>query len=199
MATARPLREVFGDLAGGQSAAADPAELLAAHGHADLSEDLVAEAVVNFADTAPVEVAEHLAPFVRAHSGMLPPDEALAAGDWLSLLATAPTEADTWEPEVAEVSEVSEVSPAEEPVEDPFDLDFGGGATDPGTATAADEADEPLDGHETPDEPLWFARETPAFDESPAPDELPAPDASPAIDEAAADADRAAGLDELDG
>ncbi len=38
--------------------------------------DLVAEAVVNYADTAPVEVAEHLAPFVTANSGVPALDQA---------------------------------------------------------------------------------------------------------------------------
>ena len=38
---------------------ADPAEVLRASGHADLPDGLVAEAVVSYADTAPIEVAEH--------------------------------------------------------------------------------------------------------------------------------------------
>jgi hypothetical protein len=94
---ARPLREVFDELAGEPSAAgpaADPAGVLAGSGHGDLPGHLVAEAIVSYADTAPVEVAAHLAPFVTAHSAVPrdgsglaePPD--LAAG--LDLLATAP-------------------------------------------------------------------------------------------------------------
>ena len=93
----RPLREVFDELAGEPSAAgpaADPAGVLAGSGHGDLPGHLVAEAIVSYADTAPVEVAAHLAPFVTAHSAVPrdgsglaePPD--LAAG--LDLLATAP-------------------------------------------------------------------------------------------------------------
>ena len=42
--------------------------VLRASGHADLPDGLVAEAVVSYADTAPIEVAEHLSPFVMANS-----------------------------------------------------------------------------------------------------------------------------------
>jgi hypothetical protein len=122
MTEARPLREVFADLADSADSAgyqgADPAELLAAHGHPGLPEELVAEAVVSYADTAPAEVAEHLAPFVTAHSA-IPVDE---PGDtpWFELMSTAP------EPEPPDLD-----SPLEtlEFGEDPgLDLDFGAGA-----------------------------------------------------------------------
>ncbi|HEX2356925.1 MAG TPA: hypothetical protein VHI50_10760 [Micromonosporaceae bacterium] len=147
MATARPLRDVFGELAGGTasdepageepagSPGAEPAELLAAHGHADLPADLVAEAVVNFADTAPVEVAEHLAAFVRAHSGVPDAGDTTDAGDWFELLTTVPAGAG---PEWAEVAE------ADPALEDPFDLDFGGGAPEQTAASALDPAEESL-------------------------------------------------------
>ncbi|GAA0445875.1 hypothetical protein Aca07nite_03870 [Actinoplanes capillaceus] len=93
-----PLRDVFAGLAGPGSA---PGDFLR-----ELPEELVAEAVVSYADTAPVEVAEHLASFVSAHSAV----GAETAGElgWLDLLTTAPVEAGT---------EIDET-----------DLDFGTGA-----------------------------------------------------------------------
>ncbi len=104
MPPARPLRDVFADLTGGSSAPGDSQEeLLAAAGHPDLPGELAAEAVVNFADTAPVEVAEHLAQFVMAHSPV-PLDPALRAdldpaagvdpGGWLDAFAGAPVSID---------------------------------------------------------------------------------------------------------
>ncbi|HEX6871028.1 MAG TPA: hypothetical protein VF163_08020 [Micromonosporaceae bacterium] len=100
MVAARPLRDVFTELTGADGGhATSPAEVLAASGHADLPEDLVAEAVVSFADTAPVEVAEHLAPYVQAHSPvpLVAEDAAAAAagtdaepGGWLDALTAAP-------------------------------------------------------------------------------------------------------------
>src|ERR687890_805827 len=91
MASARPLRDVFADLTGGEYTADDPDALLRDHGHA-LPDDLVAEAVVSFADTAPAEVAEHLAPYVMTHSAV---GADPVAGDepsvgWLDLLGSAP-------------------------------------------------------------------------------------------------------------
>jgi hypothetical protein len=84
MADVRPLREVLTDLVGDAGARLDGAgAYLAEHGHADLPPELVAEAVVNFADTAPPEVAEQLAPFVTAHTAG---DE---GGDWFDLLTSA--------------------------------------------------------------------------------------------------------------
>jgi len=92
MASARPLRDVFADLVGAPGAADDPAALLRDHGHPGLPEELVAEAVVSYADTAPVEVAERLAPYVTAHSAVgadpVPGDE--PAAGWLDLLGAAP-------------------------------------------------------------------------------------------------------------
>jgi hypothetical protein len=90
MAAARPLKDVFAELTGDDAGRPDAA--LAAGGHGDLPADLVAEAVVSYADTAPVEVAEHLSPFVMAHSGVPMDDDAAVDGaaEWADLLATAP-------------------------------------------------------------------------------------------------------------
>ena len=92
MASARPLRDVFADLVGARGAVGDPAAVLSEHGHPGLPADLVAEAVVSYADTAPVEVAEQLAPWVMRHSA---PGAGPVTGDepgagWLELLGTAP-------------------------------------------------------------------------------------------------------------
>jgi hypothetical protein len=90
MASARPLRDVFADLTGAPGAD-DPAALLRDHGHPGLPDELVAEAVVSYADTAPVEVAEHLAPYVTAHSVVgADPATGNENPDWLDLLGTAP-------------------------------------------------------------------------------------------------------------
>jgi hypothetical protein len=98
MPPARPLRDVFADLTGdGAAVDARPDDLLRAQGHDDLGADLVAEAVVSYADTAPPEVAEHLAPFVMAHSPVPPLDHDAAGAQppgWVDLLASAPAGAD---------------------------------------------------------------------------------------------------------
>jgi hypothetical protein len=91
MDATQPLRDVFAGLAGA-GGAGEPATVLAANGHEDLPDGLIAEAVVNYADTAPVEVAEHLAPFVRAHSAV--PGAADAAPSWLAAVGSAPTNVD---------------------------------------------------------------------------------------------------------
>lgn len=105
----RPLRVVFDELAtGGAESGSDPAEVLRASGHADLPDGLVAEAVVSYADTAPIGVAEHLAPYVMAHSPVpvLPPDSDATSADasgangddgglsWYEALATTPAPSD---------------------------------------------------------------------------------------------------------
>jgi hypothetical protein len=170
MAEVRPLREVFDELAGGAASGApsgdsatDPAELLAAHGHPGLPEDLVAEAVVNFADTAPAAIAEHLAPFVRAHSGVTDAGDATDAGDWFALLTTAPTadaEAAAGPGADADAGfavDDTEVGPddaavgAGAGVEDPFHLDFGGGATEPAAETGPDRTEPAWDDADGPD------------------------------------------------
>lgn len=93
MTSGRPLHELLADLVGDADAArahGDPETYLAAGGHPDLPPDLVAEAVVSYADTAPVDVAEHLAPYVTTHSAV--PTAEPAAEDWFGLITTAPAE-----------------------------------------------------------------------------------------------------------
>jgi hypothetical protein len=91
MDATQPLRDVFAGLAG-TGDAGEPATVLAASGHDDLPDGLIAEAVVSYADTAPVEVAEHLAPFVRAHSAV--PGPATDPPSWLTAVGTAPVDVD---------------------------------------------------------------------------------------------------------
>jgi hypothetical protein len=153
MPPARPLRDVFTDLVGDAGAAGvpagDPGQVLAEAGHPDLPPGLVAEAVVSYADSAPPAVAEHLAPFVIAHSPIpvaADEPEPDPAG-WLDLLATAPdggagidVAAETGpapddladpgnmpdEPNPAVPAHPADGSAALGP--DPFDMDFGHGA-----------------------------------------------------------------------
>jgi hypothetical protein len=143
MNTPRPLREVLGGQA--DRLAEDRHAALAEAGHPDLPDALVAEAVVSFADTAPHQVAEHLAPFVTAHSAVRLGEPAGADADLshgLHLLATAPTapsDADDADAADADPDDLDAAgSTGAGPTRDPLDdLDFGGGA-------AADE-DRPLD------------------------------------------------------
>ena len=89
MEPVRPLRELFSLLSDSRSdAVADdspvhPQDLLDVHGYGDLPPELLAEAIVSFAGTAPVEVAEHLASFVTEHSGIPGWDDGGALGDAL--------------------------------------------------------------------------------------------------------------------
>lgn len=106
---ARSLHEVFQTLAGDP----DPDAVLAAAGHAGLPADLLTEAIVSFADTAPPEVAEHLSPVVLGASS----DPGLG----LELLTSAPQV--TWDDELdtgEEPTWADEGPPLEE-------LDFGAG------------------------------------------------------------------------
>lgn len=177
MQPARPLRDVFDEVARGDLGA-DPADTLAASGHGDLPDQLVSEAIVSYADTAPIEVAEHLSPFVKLHSAV-PADDAgaaadLPAGDGLDLLASAP------EPIVADdggdldlpepaAGEGGLMPGAGEPsYEDELDFGFGSGAGEPGIeATPPIEdidgvpvepgpTDEPVAPVESPAEPAAF-------------------------------------------
>jgi hypothetical protein len=66
----RPLQQVFAELPGSGT---DPAAALEAAGYADLPGELITEAILSYAQAAPLEVAEHLAPFVVAN-GPIPPD-----------------------------------------------------------------------------------------------------------------------------
>jgi hypothetical protein len=159
MASARPLHEVLGDLVGDGSAAhahGDPEAYLAANGHPDLPPDLVAEAVVSYADTAPVDVAEHLAPYVTTHSAV-PADEP-PTDDWFGLITTAPTDDLDTDPDIDDFSDDGsapdhDAGPA---------LDFGTGSVDDLDASADDEADDSDDDSEdtsgSPDDgqtPAW--------------------------------------------
>lgn len=138
MEPARPLREVFADLIHDDSArnayAADPDGFLGAYGHTGLSIGQVTEAIVNFADTASPAVAEHLAPFVMAHS-VVPVDAAETSADpaiGLDLLAVAPNELDLGDVPVDLDDDVPVgVIDAHEPPSSPeptVDLGFGSGA-----------------------------------------------------------------------
>jgi len=149
MAQARPLYDILAGLTGEDVAGAAPGEALRAAGH-DLPDALIAEAIVSFAGTAPVEVAEHLAPFVTAHGPVPPADPAATApelADGLALLASAPTpdladlEAEAALPGSAGAG-AGDAEGASELSADPFDLDFGGGDTgegDPGGAAVVPE------------------------------------------------------------
>ncbi|MEV0713124.1 hypothetical protein [Asanoa sp. NPDC050611] len=174
---ARPLKDVLTDLVGDPSAAAGA---LAGAGH-DLPPDLVAEAVVSFAGTAPAEVAEHLAPFVTAHSGVPAESAPAEPADWAELLATAPVEPD---------AELDDAAPlvAPEPADAGLDeLDFGAGddtTTGPGpdldldADPGGDLDDEPVavgGGPDYQDEPAAFdgrAEEFDAVDEDEDADDL---------------------------
>lgn len=181
MDAARPLRDVFADLASDDAARqtyrADPDGFLAANGHGDLPADLVAEAVVSYADLAPLETAEHLAPVVMAHSAVpfdgadgIPEDlHGLGASDdvtvatpdplaALDLLATAPAPADQGETagigdeDAAELADVDATEPAyaTEPA-DTTELDDRFGEGDPGLLDHLDDDAAPA-GFDDPDE-----------------------------------------------
>jgi hypothetical protein len=146
MEPARPLRDVFADLVTDEDVrrahAADPDGFLQAHGHTELPGQLVTEAIVNYADTAPAEVAEHLAPFVMAHSPVPVDDGGTVTDadpiDGLQLLATAPAEQYLDEladhsPDAPDGAELAghqhgaDLAAADAGTHDPFDLDFGHG------------------------------------------------------------------------
>jgi hypothetical protein len=147
MTGVRPLKDVFADLLGGDGGGRpDPGAALAAGGHPDLPPELVAEAVVSYADTAPVEVAEHLAPYVTQASGVptVDPDSAAPEPDLRTLgdlLASAPTgpDVDLAEPPGYELDDLDPgtfagIVPPLGQLDDPAALDFGGGASEPGAA-----------------------------------------------------------------
>lgn len=192
MTQGRPLHTVFKELlhddVARQAYAADPGGLLGSAGHSELPDDLLAEAIVSFADTAPPEVAEHLAPFVMAHSAVpLDDAEPPAATSGLELLAQAPAE-------VADVSGVDDLDAvldgtqgAAEPAlldsGTPLDaLDFGTGASDiayPASDLPAMPADaEPAVEGPTEDafDEIGSAEDLPPSVVAPEPDEIPAED-----------------------
>lgn len=94
MQPARPLHDLLTDLVGAGDAAG-PADVLAANGHADLPDELVAEAVGSFADTSPIEVAEHLSTYVMANSPVPQPDAPpVDLASWLDVVTSAPASSD---------------------------------------------------------------------------------------------------------
>jgi hypothetical protein len=119
MESARPLRDVFADLAGHEGAAqdaSDPRAFLAEH--QALPDDLLVTAMGSYAGTAPAEVAEHLTPIVTSSSMMTTEnghDAGVGAVNGLNLLASAPV--GTWDGEVPLEHE------AEDATADATDLD----------------------------------------------------------------------------
>lgn len=165
------LSELLNDDAARQAHAADPAGFLENAGHTELSDELVAEAIVSFADTAAPGVAEHLAPFVMAHGPVSHTTETgeasgLTAIDGLALIADAPpagadADHDGEGIDVAATPVPSATDPAD--LQDPAaaldELDFGTGAeatTPPaGPETVSNVPEAPLnDGFAAPDSAL---------------------------------------------
>jgi hypothetical protein len=151
MDTTRPLHDVFSGLAG-TAGGAEPADVLRANGHEALPDGLVAEAVVTYADTAPIEVAEHLSAYVAAHSPVPRTDAGIEAPSWLDALATAPAGVDIpGDPDpggdldagvadpAAAWSAPAGAAAAEDDFDDADGAGFGAGAEGPAT-DAADEA-----------------------------------------------------------
>ena len=99
MDRSQTLREVFDRLAAGEPATVP----------ADLEPGLVSHALRDYADTAPIEVAEHLEPFTSTVGGA----DAIAPDAGLDLLATAPA------------PPVEELAPAEGAAVDPVNSAVG--------------------------------------------------------------------------
>jgi hypothetical protein len=144
MERARPLRDVFSDLVGTDTDHAGPAEVLRAGGHPDLPDTLVAEAVGSYADTAPIEVAEHLSPYVMAHSPVPQVDAPeVDPAAWFDAVATAPA-ADLG-PDLGGLDDLADVAHLAGPSDAPagpggdhgHDLAFGHGSA-PGADLAGD-------------------------------------------------------------
>jgi hypothetical protein len=144
MDTARPLRDVFADLTGAGDAAG-PAELLRDSGHPDLPDELVAEAVGSFADTAPIEVAEHLSPYVMAGSAVPLPDTTDAApAGWYEAVSTAPTMA----ADPADLDALTPPGPTHVDAAAPLTMDFGHGGVDAAPDAVDDHGDAGTDHHD---------------------------------------------------
>jgi len=148
---ARSLHEVFQTLAGDP----DPDAVLTAAGHAGLPADLLTEAIVNFADTAPPEVAEHLSPVVLGASS--------DAGLGLDLLTSAPQV--TWDDDGLDAVDEPAWTAADDPALD--ELDFGAGGDE---LDALDDAD----GHLPGDAPDDLPDADDLADD--VPDDVPVPD-----------------------
>lgn len=182
MAPARPLHELLAGLTGDPARApVDREAYLADNGHPDLPDDLVAEAVVSYADTAPVDVAEHLAPFVTTHSGV-PTDEP-PAEDWFDLLTGAPAEPPPIdldpEPDTADPPDATALPDDPGPA-----LDFGIGAPEatPEPSTMDEPAEPPATeeppptDHDPTPAPTWPDLEPEPVDLDPDLDDTPDPD-----------------------
>lgn len=138
MAGAHPLHDLLAGLADGtvDPHGGDLVATLREGGHPDLPDGAVAEAIVSYADTAALEVAEHLAPFVMGHSAVPldpPPGTAMEVRDGLELVATAPPAeplADPLdEPVLADGGAALDPTTLDPTTDrDPGDLDFGTGA-----------------------------------------------------------------------
>ncbi len=130
------LREVFDALVGEPHP--DPGGLVRDHGF-DLSEAAATDALVNYAHSAPVEVAAHLQGFVTAHS-QVPGEEEVAgpptAGDGLALLGTAPVALGH---DPAELDEQQAVTGVEAGEAGGDGWDFGAGRAAPADETAGPE------------------------------------------------------------
>jgi hypothetical protein len=144
MESARPLRDVFADLAGhdDDSGGSDPRAFLAEHD--GLPDDLLVTAIGSYAGTAPAEIAEHLAPIAAATA----PDAGLTDGHpgadalgGLNLLASAPVGA--WEGEVPLEHDV----PVTEVAEPDQGLDHFGDLDDLSNADSLDDGFHHLDTH----------------------------------------------------
>lgn len=121
MDQARPLRDVFDRLVAQEHGAAGG---LVGSGHDDLDATMLADALVGYSDTVPVEVAEHLEHFVTAVTTHQAPDPTIG----LDLLTTAPAVADdTLADEPPD--DLAPADPATDP-EPPDDLGFGTGTTE---------------------------------------------------------------------
>lgn len=144
MAPARSLHEIIAGLTGDAGTPGDLAAVLHAGGHPDLPEDLLAEAVVSFADTAPAEVAEHLAPFVMAHGPIVEGDTVAGELDRLpDLLATVPAaeiddDSALAAPEIDSLVETGDADAAQ-PLDDDDDGDGDGDEGDEGDEGEGDD------------------------------------------------------------
>jgi hypothetical protein len=194
----RPLHEVFGERA--HQLAEDRHAALDEAGHPGLPDELLAEAVVSYADTAPAPVAEQLAPFVTAHTAGRfgePADTGADLSQGLELLASAPAATGT------DLDDQGAAGPA--PVDGPAasdpdpsavnGLDFGGGAGN---------GDQPAPGPEAPPEPsAGTAEPSPLAGGSDDADQFPPPADDPFFDDVArpipGDGDDAADGDDLSG
>jgi hypothetical protein len=144
MQPARPLRDVLTDLVGAADAAG-PADVLAANGHADLPDELVAEAVGSFADPSPIEVAEHLSPYVMANSPVPQPDAPpVDLAGWLDAVTGAPPPAEVDPTALLDDGGAHHGASAEPAGVEVGDLAFGHGQADHHVSTVDSFGDGPV-------------------------------------------------------